>query len=158
MSGTLGTDWWSLQPLNHTDNAQHIYLFSYLFVHFIHLLSGGRGGTGDILGLFTRFLSRVETQGPSNAQCRRNVNFDMCIRWPLLFYVGGPLFWKQKVAKTWSIGCVSKYVVFIKLLFSSSRLPQKMGFFPENSITGQKCMCLSEKLWKTGFVVETLWH
>ena len=78
---------------------------------------------------------------------------------PCLFTYG---VWKticrHRKSKLSFIGCVSKYLLFYKLLFLSSRPPQTIGKILEISVAGQKYMCVSGKvvLWSTHFDITTL--
>ena len=65
---------------------------------------------------------------------------------------------KSSFTKISFIGCVSKHVLFLGLLFLSSAPPQTMGKILVMSVARRKCLCVSGKviLWPTHFDIKML--
>ena len=96
-----------------------------------------------------------KNQGLSSAQFRCNLSSELCIRSPLLFYIGGPEISFPEIEQFKKKGLQIQACLFLNLLFGGSRPPQTMGNFLEISIAGRKCLCVSGKivLWSKHFAI-----
>ena len=101
----------------------------------------------------------VKKQGLSDAQFRRYHNFELCIRYPLFFYIGVQnIFRIENMFKSIIHKLRIQTCLFFVLISMNSERPRKIGKFPEVSIAWQKCLCLSRKvvLFSKHFDISTL--